>query len=108
MALLAKQSASVVGTTLTMNTAAGGGDTVLVDGAGIYLLVRNGDATSKTVTIVDPGTKFGQANPDIPVTVAAGAQALIGPIPPEFADSNSLVSITYSAVTSVTVAVFRG
>lgn len=109
MALLAKQAASIVGLNpITMNAANGGGDTVLVDAPGVYLLVRNGDASAKTVTIVDPRTSYGQANPDIPVVIAAGNQAVIGPIPPEFADANGLVSITYSAVTSVTVGVFRG
>lgn len=108
MALLAKQAASVVGLNpLTMNAAAGGGDTVLVDGPGICLLVRNADATPKTVTVVDPRTTYGQANPDLPVVIAAGNQAVIGPLPVDFADVNGLVAITYSAVTSVTVGVFR-
>lgn len=109
MALLAKQAASVVGLNpLTMNAAAAGGDTVLVDRPGIYLLVRNADATSKTVTIVDPRTQYGQASPDIPIIITTGNQAIIGPLPVEFGDATGLVSITYSAVTSVTVGVFTG
>lgn len=109
MALLAKQAATIVGLNpLTMNTAAGGGDTVLVDTPNIYLVVRNADATPKTVTIVDPRTTYGQANPDIPVVIAAGNTSVIGPIPVDFADATGIVSITYSAVTSVTVGVFRG
>lgn len=108
MALLAKQAASVVGLNpVTMNTAAGGGDTVNVDVPGICLLVRNGDASAKTVTVVRPGTTYGTADPDIPVVIAAGNQAIIGPIPVDFADTNGLVAITYSAVTSVTIGVFR-
>lgn len=109
MALLAKQAATIVGLNpLTMNAAAGGGDTVLVDTPNIYLVVRNADATSKTVTIVDPRTTYGQANPDIPVVIATLQTAVIGPIPVDFADVNGLVAITYSAVTSVTIGVFRG
>lgn len=109
MALLAKQAASVVGLNpLTMNAAAGGGDTVLVDRPGVYLLVRNADATSKTVTIVRPYTTYGTADPDIPVVITTLNFAVIGPIPVEFGDANGLVAITYSAVTSVTVGVFTG
>lgn len=105
MALLAKQATSVNGVDLTMNTAAGGGDTVLVDRPGVFILVRNGDATPKTITIVDPRTQYGQPSPDVPNVVAAGANRPIA-LPIEFADANGLVSITYSAVTSVTVGVF--
>jgi hypothetical protein len=109
MALLAKQAASIVGLNpLTMNAANAGGDTVLVDRPNVYLLVRNADATSKTVTIVDPRTTYGQANPDIPVIITTLNFAVIGPIPIDFADANGLVAINYSAVTSVTVGVFTG
>jgi hypothetical protein len=109
MALLAKQAASIVGLNpITMNAAAGGGDTVLVDTPNIYLLVRNLDASSKTVTIIDPRTQYGQPAPDPIVVVGASNMAIIGPIPVEFADANGLVSITYSAVTSVTIGVYRG
>jgi hypothetical protein len=108
MALLAKQATSVVGLNpITMNAANAGGDTVLVDRPGVSILVRNADATAKTVTIVDPRTQYGQASPDVPIVIAAGNQAVIS-LPPEFADANGLVSITYSAVTSVTVGVFTG
>ena len=102
MANLTIQEGKVTGTALTMAAASGGGDTVPVGGA---LLVRNGDASSKTVTVAVPGEKYGQARPDIEVVMAAGATALIGPFPPDLADDEDrLVHVTYSAVTSVTVA----
>lgn len=108
MALLAKQSASVVGLNpLIMNVANAGGDTVAVDGPGVCLLVRNADASAKTVTVVRPGSTYGTADPDIPVVVGAGNMAVIGPLPADFADANGLIALTYSAVTSVTVGVFR-
>jgi hypothetical protein len=107
MALLTPQTAAVTGTVLTMAAANGGGDTI-VGGSTVYLLVRNGDASSKTVTIVRPGTTYGTADPDIAVVVTAGNIAIIGPIPAEFADpSDGQVDISYSAVTSVTVAAVR-
>jgi hypothetical protein len=107
MALLTPQTAAVTGTVLTMAAASGGGDTI-VGGSTTFLLVRNGDASSKTVTVVRPGTTYGTADPDIEVVVTAGNIAIIGPIPSEFADpTDGYVDVTYSAVTSVTVAAVR-
>lgn len=107
MALLTPQSSAVTGTNLTMSAAAGGGDTI-VGGSTTYLLVRNGDASPKTVTIVRPGTTYGTADPDISLAVPASGIAIFGPIPSEFADpADGQVDITYSAVTSVTVAAVR-
>jgi len=109
MAAIAVQQAKVTGTALNFVAASGGGDTIAVQGD-TYLFVRNADASSKTVTVVRPGSdEYELAVPDVAVTVAAGATAVIGPIPPSFRDSSdSLVDITYSAVTSVTVAAMRG
>jgi hypothetical protein len=108
MALLAAQSPTRGGVTLTFSAAAGGGDTVRC-GDRVYLIVRNGDASSKTVTVDVPGlTAVGAAQPDASVVIAAGAQAIIGPIDAVFAQpgtSPATANITYSAVTSVTVAV---
>lgn len=108
MATLAPQTPAVTGATLTFAAAAGGGDSFPVTGV-VCLLVRNADASSKTVTLVRPGTTYGQADPDVAFTVAAGATGVWGPIPAsDFVDpSDALVDITYSAVTSVTVAVLR-
>lgn len=111
MALLAKQTS----TTYVLNpvvyaAAAAGGDTVAVNpGETVRLLVKNGDASAKTVTIVDPRTQYGQASPDVPVVIANGnAGHTEITLPPEFADpTTGLVSITYSAVTSVSVAAVR-
>lgn len=108
MAALTVQQAAITGTALTFAAAAGGGDTVQVSGDTI-LIVRNTDGTTKTVTVVRPGTEYGQANPDIAHVVAATTGvSVIGPIPTEFADpTTGVVSITYSAVTGVTVAAVR-
>lgn len=104
MATLSYQKARIGGGTVTMAAANGGGDKVAPNPRGA-LLVHNGDGSSKTVTVVVPGnTKFGQANPDVAVSVPAGADRLIGPFPSDLAGDDGLVAITYSAVTSVTVA----
>jgi hypothetical protein len=81
-----------------------GGDKVAPSDRGM-LVFRNGDASSKVVTLVVPGnTKYGVANPDPTFTVAAGATAYIGPLTADLADpADGLVAFTYSAVTSCTV-----
>lgn len=105
MATLAYQKARVTGTAVSLAAAAGGGDLIPPNPNGA-LMVRNGDASAKTVTVAVPGnTKFGQADPDVAVVVAAGATALIGPLDQDLADpTDGMVHVTYSAVTSVTVA----
>lgn len=104
MADLSYQQSEITGIAVTFANAAAGGDTVAVNARGL-LLVRNQDAAAKTVTVVVPGTKYGQALPDVPVAVDAGATAAIGPFPADLADpTTGRVHVTYSAVTSVTVA----
>lgn len=107
MAVLTVQKAQIAGTTYTTSAAAGGGDQVPV-GLNNALLVINGGGSSITVTINDPNsTKYGLANPDPTVTVANGTTKLIGPFPQDLANSNGNVDITYSGVTSVTVAAIQ-
>lgn len=105
MALLSKQQSALAGAVITFGAAAGGGDTIKANERSI-LLVTNGDSSSHTVTIAIPGnTDFGQAQPDVAVVVAAGVTKAIGPFARGVNDpSDGLVHITYSAVTSVTVA----
>lgn len=105
MATLSPAQAKITGATVTMVAASGGGDKVKPNSR-TALLVKNGDASSKTVTVAVPGnTKQGQPIPDVAVVVAAGAMALIGPFDADLGDdTDRLVHISYSAVTSVTVA----
>lgn len=105
MATLTYQQASIQGAAYASAAANVGGDKVAPHSRGA-VIVENGDASPITVTIAVPGTdKYGQARPDIPVTVAAGAAKIIGPFPADLAsDVDGLVAITYSGVTSVTVA----
>lgn len=102
MADLGIQKSKVVGADFVPVAAGGSGDTVPI---GAKLFVRNGDASSKTITVVVPGTQYGQARPDITKAVAAGEYAIFGPFPADLADpSDGKVHITYSATTSVLVA----
>lgn len=104
MATLGYQSSQPTGTAVNLVAASAGGDKLPSNDRGCFM-VRNGSGASITVTLVTPSnTKYGQADPDVPVAVAAGATTVIGPLPKDLENpSDSLVAFTYSAVTSVTV-----
>lgn len=104
MAALTKQTPSQVGTVITFAAASSGGDTVASPSVADVLLVKNDDAASRTVTIAVPGTEWNnQAKPDTTVTVNAGVIVGIR-LDPRYANTG-VASITYSAVTNVSVAV---
>ncbi|THA78413.1 hypothetical protein E6R60_05890 [Streptomyces sp. A0642] len=84
--------------------AAAGGDTAPV-GPGVFLVVINGGAASRTVTIATPGTVVGHAVADATLVVPAGKTGII-PLTNLFRGATDRAAITYDAVTSVTVAVF--
>lgn len=105
MATLALQNARVAtGKTITYAAASAGGDKVS-PASNVYLAVRNASAGAITVTLDATGLVFnGQGVPDTTVSVPASGDVLI-PVTPEYsAASDGLAAITYSAVTSVTVA----
>lgn len=96
---------------LTETAAAAGGDQFINDGRQI-IVVQNGDASAKTVTVAGQATDvrvphYGKLDQtDTVAVVAAGATAILGPFPKQgFNDASGYVQITYSAVTSVTVGV---
>lgn len=111
MALLTTTSMTSAGLTPSTVAASAGGDTIapasLADDR-TFLYVNNGSGASITVTVADPGkTPAGNSGTAPAVTVAAGAISLI-PIPTGAINaSTGLASITYSAVTTVTVAAIR-
>lgn len=106
MATLTPVQAQLTGAVVTMAAASVGGDKVH-GSDNVAILVTNGDATSTNVTIAVPGnTRAGQAEPDVVVAVAAGATKIIGPLSDFLEDraTDRLVAITYSKVTTLTVA----
>ncbi|WP_432124061.1 hypothetical protein [Streptomyces sp. C10-9-1] len=106
MAALTTTVVGLDGAAVPFASAAGGGDDCQT-GTGVLLMVRNGDSSSHTVTLVTPGTVNGLAIADRPVPVAAGAVAAI-PVTSDYRDpSTGRASITYDDVTSVDVAVIR-
>jgi hypothetical protein len=109
MASLTTTRVSVATGTLDLDAnltaAASGGDSAEV-GTGKFLVIKNGDASAKTVTIVTPGTKSGLAIADGTYVVAAGDYCFV-PLANVFRGSDGRAAITYSAVTSVSVGAFE-
>jgi len=107
--------------TLTVNTVVYGGlnsESVFVAAAAsqefandgrTFMIIRNGDGSSKTCTITSAGTTQGRAIADDVITIGATTgEQMVGPWPRSIynaADGN--IDITWSATTSVTVAVFN-
>lgn len=106
MAALAAQPVATAGLTPTYAAAAGGGDTAPI-GTNLLLHVINGGGSPVTVTLATPGTADGLAIADTAKAVAAGASAFI-PLRAVYRNAaTGRAAITYSGVTSVTVAVLR-
>ena len=108
MALLAYQQITIAGTAPAYAAAtATTGDSVVPDDRG-FVHVKNGSGASITATVVVPGALYGQARPDVAVTVPAGADRFIGPMVADLADpTDGQIDVICSAVTSVTIAAVR-
>ncbi|MFC8124657.1 hypothetical protein [Streptomyces sp. NPDC057302] len=107
MAILNAQKVVIGGLQPTYAAAAGGGDQAPV-GEKLLLIVRNGDATSKTVTLATPGTVGDLAVADAVQAIPASGTAMFALKASAFRDPvTGRAAITYSAVTSVTVAVVQ-
>lgn len=104
MATLTYQQSKITGSTVATVAASVGGDKVAPNSRGALMVINN-SAGAITGTVVTPGnTQYGQSDPDVPFSVAAGTTALVGPFPQSLSGDDGLIAITYSAVTSVTVA----
>jgi hypothetical protein len=106
MALQTMQDVLTSGAALTYAAAAGGGDTFPYDPNG-FIHIKNGGGGAITATVVVPGTLYGQALADIARVINAGADALIKMAQGMVDPATGLISVTYSGVTSVTVAALR-
>ncbi len=107
MALLASQKVVRTGLTPTYAAATGGGDT-FTPGQNLFLHVKNASGGAITVTVVTPATTSGLGIDDLVVSVAATTgDRMIGLLTGSLtaAAATGLGSITYSGVTSLTVAI---
>jgi hypothetical protein len=101
MATIVVTRSSDVGAVPTYAAASGGGDTLPNDGNTV-LHVKNGGGSSITATVTsNKKCDQGFLHDDV-VAVAAGAEKVIGPFNVGRFGRN--VAVTYSAVTTVTVA----
>jgi len=108
MATLTTQVVNRAGTIPTYGAATGGGDAMSCSDDS-FLHVKNGGGSAITVTLAIPAGASGYPNvayTNTIVSVGNGSEKMIGPIKAAiYADPvTGLCTITYSAVTSVTVA----
>lgn len=74
-----------------------------------FLAAKNGSGASITITVTTTATIYGQPISNIAIVVPSGAEVFFGPFDPgEVTQPGSgLGNLTYSAVTSLTVAAVR-
>ncbi len=113
MAVLAVNTVDRSGESITalLVAAAGGGDSFVNTGVE-YIIVKNntsgGGAVTLTITFVIQTTVDSQVVTNRTVTVATQIEKIIGPFPTGiYNDANSRVNLTYSAVTDISLAVFK-
>lgn len=109
MAQLTVQDVTRSGLTPSFAAAASGGDSFTNNGS-TFLYVKNGGAGAVTVTIDSQYAPLpvGTAQSNVSVSVDASGEAMIGPLPTRsFNDGDGLAQVTYSGVTSVTVAAIK-
>lgn len=112
MAVLTVSSAkrATNGLDLAGVAAAGGGDTFVNTGQEV-LVIKNGSGAPITLTVATPVTVDGLAVTDLTATIGAGETRMVGPFPPGIYNDTGVaggsVSLTYSGVTTLTVAVVK-
>lgn len=108
MATLTTQVVTRAGVVPTYASATGGGDAMAV-GSGMFFHIKNGGGSPITVSLAIPAGASGYPNVAYGVTavsVSNASEKMIGPIQaPIYADpTTGLCTISYTGVTSVTVA----
>jgi hypothetical protein len=106
MATLTVITPTYAGAVFSPAAAAGGGDKFVNTGNEL-LYIKNGGGSTITLTL-DAQTVAGLTITDPTVSITAGQEKIIGPFDPRyFTDSSGFLNLSYSAVTSVTVAVIQ-
>lgn len=109
MATLSVQNINITGLNPSFAAAAGGGDDFPNDGSKTFFVCKNGGGGPITATFDDTGsvspTGASAFDADVAVTVPAGEERWCGPFSTvRFTGS---VAVTYSGVSSVTVAAVK-
>lgn len=112
MAVVHAQGMAAAGTSPTMSSASGGGDSVDT-GDNVFLVVTSG-ATTANLTITTPGTEAGLAVADRVVAIpanagtAASAPPVLVPLPRAlYGDDDGMAALAWSATTGIKFAVIR-
>jgi hypothetical protein len=108
MATLGTQVIALAGLAPSYANATGGGDKCEV-GDRVFLHVKNGSASSVTVTLTATASVRGQVVSNLTVAVPASGERMIGPLNADLFQSQTdgLCAIGYSASATVTVAALR-
>ena len=102
MALVVPQAPNITGSAITYATPTT--SETFVPGDNLYYHVFT-VGTAITTTVVVPGTQYGQARPDVAISIGTNTNRIIGPLSADLADpTTGLVTITHSATTAVTAA----
>ena len=114
MATLTAQEIVEAGLESTYAAAGAGGDEFTNNGQE-FIHIKNGSGGDLTVTVTAQRTSFTRpdagvvSKADSVVVVTAGEERFIGPFPIlAFNDSGNKAQITYSGVTSLTIAILKG
>ena len=113
MATLTVQTITESGKVATYASCEGGGDVVENDGT-VFLHLKNGSGGEITVTITAQTTSIDSSlygdltKANATQAIAASGEAFIGPFAPiAYNNSDAQIAITYSGVTSLTIAALK-
>jgi hypothetical protein len=105
MAQLTAQKILLTGITPVYNVAAVGGDTFLNNGR-TFLHIKNDGVSAITATIDSKALSNFGTDVDVIVSIPAGSEKIIGTFDPvRFDNDLGIANISYSSVTSVTIAI---
>lgn len=110
MANLTTQNIVDAGTAPTFGAANSSDTAEIGSGHNIFVVYKNTNAATRTVTVTAPGnTDYGQPNPDPVLTLGATTGELWIPMRKDYdpGDGTGRATITLSATTNVTVAVVK-
>lgn len=107
MAILSVQESTRAGITIVKNACAGGGDSYLNNG-NVIPYFENGSGAPITVTFTIAQSVEGSTPAGRQYTIPATSNLLIDPFPEaQYNDVNRRVNMSYSGVTSLTVALIQ-